>query len=84
MGASNAKLHVDSGLDPGERSRWHLGRRHFLAIPGPRFWRTLSVYTHLEPVLALLGGISHLPLTQGDGVGVPLDLLFTDPLGEAL
>lgn len=61
-----------------------VGRRHFLAIPGPRFWRTLSVYMHPEPALALPGGVSHLPLTQGDGVGVSRDLLLMDPLGGAL
>ena len=45
-------------------------------------WALISenpLYIHPKPVLALLGVVSHLPLTQGDEVGATVELLLTDP-----
>lgn len=56
------ELPIDSKLDPGEWPGQSLGKRPFLTTPGAWFQRTLCAYIHPKPVLALLGGVSHLSL----------------------
>lgn len=57
LGAEKAELHGDLGGILGGGLGSH---------PWALVLRTLSGHTHFELVLALVGGIAHLPVTQGD------------------
>lgn len=81
---TDTELSVDTGCNPAKKPGRDLRRGLFLAKPRPCLWRLLKVHTHFEPAVTLIGGLVHLPLTQGDGVGVPMDHLLTDLLREAL